>query len=66
MKTYYFNNSKYFFSKGQSFIVIGEAAFRKIQDNFLCGTQNGSWNDHWLETDAENLEAAKAKFRKLW
>lgn len=64
MNTYYFNNSAWVFSK--TITVIGETAFRKLMDNFLCGTKNGSWNDHWLSYDANTLADAKAHFTNEW
>ena len=64
MNTYYFNNSAWVFSK--KFIVITENAFRKIVDNDLCETANGSWCDHWLSHDAKTLAEAKTHFATNW
>ena len=55
MKTYYFDNSAWIFSDEKN--VITEAAFRKLQDNFLPG-----WNHHWLSTEANSLIDARIKF----
>ena len=62
MNTYYFNNSALCFEN--KIIVITENAFRKIQDNLLCGTPNGSWGDHWIHTEAKNLAEAKASLER--
>ncbi len=64
MNTYYFNNSAWCFKK--DIIVITENAFRKIVDNLLCETKNGSWCDHWLSFEAKTLADAKAHILADW
>ena len=64
MNNYYFNNSEWVFN--HKIIVIGEHAFRNLQDNLLCETKSGSWNDHWLSTEAANLNEASEHFKNTW
>lgn len=58
-RTYYFDNSARVYEN--KFVVIGEAKFRKIKDNYLDG-----WMHNWISGEFNSLEEAKEAFRKEW
>lgn len=64
MNTYYFNNSARVYHN--KLVVIGETAFRKIMDNYLCDTPNGAWNHHWMSFEAKDLKSAKEYIKAKW
>ena len=59
MKTYYFDNSEWVFSK--KIVVISEKAFLEIQDNCKEG-----WMHHWLCEDFQSMKEAKQYFTQNW
>ena len=59
MKTYYFDNSAWFYEK--KVVVITENAFRKMQDNMTDG-----FDHHWIYGHFDNMEEARNSFFETW